>query len=194
MAMDLPQPLIFNAWFRRFEEDVLTQNGFPPTASTPFADFTAWLLGPSGAAWCGGDCGRVLDQALPEAMAPLASRFGPDPARWRWGDAHVAVFADPVLPPLSQRIAQPGDDDTIFRGGMRAGSFEAVHGPGYRGVYDLADLDWSLFITAPGQSGNPASPHARDLLRRWRDGDDVTIGKAAEGGDEDAALSPQLHD
>ncbi len=96
---------------------------------------------------------------------------------------HVAVFADPVLAPLTRRIAQPGDDTTIFRGGSRPGTLDAVHGPGYRGVYDLADLDRSRFIIAPGQSGNPLSRHAGDMLVRWRDGGSVTIGAEAGSGD-----------
>ena len=48
--------------------------------------------------------------------------------------------------------------------------WKSVHGASYRGVYDLADLDRSLFIVTPGQSGNPLSRHARDFLTRWRDG------------------------
>jgi penicillin amidase len=43
-------------------------------------------------------------------------------------------------------------------------------------VYDLADLDRSLFVVAPGQSGNPLSSHAADFLRRWRDGATITLG------------------
>ena len=190
MAMDLPQPLIFNAWIRQFEELALAHNGIPANASRPWADMAAWLLGPHGASWCGGDCGPLLDQALREALPPLAARLGPDPSKWRWGAVHVATFADPVLPPLSQHIPQPGDDTTIFRGGMRPGSFDAVHGPGYRGVYDLADLDRSLFIAAPGESAYPLSRHVADLLRRWRDGENVTIGADATGGDETIALRP----
>ena len=190
MAMDLPQPLIFNAWIQRFEQSALQHNGMPPGAARPWADMAAWLLTPAGASWCDGDCGPLLDQALAEAMSPLAARFGPDPAAWRWGDAHRATFADPVLSPLTQTIPQPGDDTTIFRGGSRPGRFDAVHGPGYRGVYDLAELDRSLFITAPGQSGNPLSPHARDLLRRWRDGGGVRLGPDAGGGTDTIELRP----
>ena len=47
---------------------------------------------------------------------------------------------------------------------------------GYRGVYDLADLDASLFGLAPGQSGNPLSANASSLMRRWRDGEPVRLG------------------
>ncbi len=190
MAMDQPQPLIFNAWVQGFERLALQRNHIPANAARPWADMAAWLLGPQGAAWCGGDCGPVLDAALDAALPPLATRLGPDPAQWRWGDVHVAVFADPVLPPLGHRIPQPGDDTTIFRGGSRPGSFDAVHGPGYRGVYDLADLDRSLFITAPGQSGYPLSRHAGDLLQRWRDGGGVQLGPDAGDGETAVLLPP----
>ena len=63
----------------------------------------------------------------------------------------------------------PGDGTTLDRGGTDE-ALKAVHGASYRGVYDLADLDRSLFMMAPGQSGNPLSRHARDFLTRWRDG------------------------
>ena len=190
MAMDLPQPIIFNAWIQRFERLALERNHIPSNASRPWADMAAWLLGPRGAAWCGGDCGPLLDQALDEALPPLVAQLGPDPAKWRWGDVHIATFADPVLPPLTQRIPQPGDDTTIFRGGSRPGSFEAVHGPGYRGVYDLADLDRSLFIATPGQSGYPLSPHAHDMMRRWRDGGSVMLEPQTAARDATISLSP----
>ena len=55
--------------------------------------------------------------------------------------------------------------------------WKSVHGASYRGVYDLADLDRSLFMMAPGQSGNPLSRHARDFLTRWRDGAMVLLAR-----------------
>jgi penicillin amidase len=175
MALDLPQPIVFNAWMQRFEALVLQQHNIPEGAPRPWAEFAAWVLKPEGAGWCGGDCGALLDQALAEAMPPLAAELGPDPAQWRWGDVHIATFADPVLPGLSNHMEQPGDDTTIFRGGSRPGSLDAVHGPSYRGVYDLSALDRSRFMVVPGESGNPLSPHARDMLVRWRDGETVML-------------------
>jgi penicillin amidase len=75
-------------------------------------------------------------------------------------------------------IPSPGDDSTVDRGGPAYKQFQSVHGPEYRGVYDLADLDRSLFVVAPGQSGNLLTRHARDFLARWRDGDTITLGPA----------------
>lgn len=186
MAMNLPQPLIFNAWIDRFVDLVLQQAGIPRANAGPRSEFAAFVLSPRGAHWCGGDCTTLLAAALEAAIADLSERFGPDPAAWRWGVAHPAVFAHPMLrhiPVLGRlttgRIDSPGDDTTIDRGVPAQGSFESVHGASFRGVYDLADLDRSRFVVAPGQSGNPLSPHARDFLVRWRDGETIMLGPTA---------------
>jgi penicillin amidase len=42
-------------------------------------------------------------------------------------------------------------------------------------VIDLADPERSRFVLAGGQSGNPLSPHYRDLFDLWRRGDGVPI-------------------
>ena len=85
-------------------------------------------------------------------------------------------------------IEQPGDGTTLFRGDMRGQSWAAAHGPSYRGVYDLADLDRSAFAIAPGQSGNPFSGLAGNWLHRWRD--DKTIRLAAS---VEPAATIELH-
>jgi penicillin amidase len=184
MAMALPQPLIFHAWIERFVELVLRDAGISRANAGPRAEFAAFVLSPHGRRWCGGDCAPLLRASLAAALADLRARLGPDPARWRWGEAHQAVFASPFLRAIplvgwltTQRIDTPGDGTTIDCGIPAPGSFNAVHGPEYRGVYDLADLDRSLFVVAPGQSGNPLSGHARDFLRRWRDGRMITLGR-----------------
>ncbi|MDO9499731.1 penicillin acylase family protein, partial [Falsiroseomonas sp.] len=50
-----------------------------------------------------------------------------------------------------------------------------VHGAGYRGVYDFADPDSSVFVISTGQSGHPLSRHYDDLCERWRRGDYVPM-------------------
>jgi penicillin amidase len=207
MARELPQPLIFTAWLQRFVDLVLRDAGIPLADGGPRSEFAAYVLSARdarpgtlkqalqgapnearqgarpGARWCGGDCGVRLRAALEAAVIDLAARFGPDPATWRWGQPHQAVFANPFLAHLPLigrwtefRIASAGSDTTIDRGVPAYGSFESVHGPAFRGVYDLADLDRSLFVVAPGQSGNPLSSHAGDFLQRWRDGTTITLG------------------
>jgi penicillin amidase len=188
MAMDKPQPLIFNAWMRKFRQALLNRLDVTDTNTTygpavPETELLAATLAPDGSARCGGDCGPMLSESLAAVLAELAPRFGADPAAWRWGHAHRAVFANqlfrdmPVLKTWGEtRIAAPGDDNTLFRGGMTPGSFMAVHGASFRGVYDLADLDRSRFVVAPGQSGNIFSRLAWNFLPRWRAGATVTMG------------------
>jgi penicillin amidase len=177
--------LIFNAWMDAFYTAVLRHAGLRTGLGAPESDFLASVLSPDGAHWCDGDCGPMLRDSLVAAMKDLSARFGGDPSAWRWGDAHPAVFAHPllrsipVLGPLTTiSIPSPGDDDTVDRGGLNA-AFQSVHGAAFRGVYDLADLDRSLFMITPGQSGNPLSAHARDFAIRWRDGATITLGPAA---------------
>ncbi len=55
--------------------------------------------------------------------------------------------------------------------------FAAIHGAGFRAVYDLADLARSRFVIATGQSGHPLSPHYGDMMERWRDGGSITLGQ-----------------
>ncbi len=185
MAMDLPQPLIFNAWVQRFYQLVMQRAGIAHLWQAAWEEFTQWVVTPAGAHWCGGDCNKLLAQALQEAVAQLAKTQGPDPAAWRWGRVHRAVFAHPLLGRLpvigafaTSRIPVPGDDTTLFRSGAPLGQLDAVHGPEFRGVYDLANLNDSLFMAAPGQSGDIASRHAWNLLPAWRDGVTIRLGPA----------------
>ncbi len=196
MDIDLPQPLILNAWVRRFNKLVLERGGVPGSGG-PRADFVAWVLSPAGAGWCGGDCGPLLADALASSAAALAERFGPDPSAWRWGQAHEALFPHPILgllpvvgPLTTASIEQPGDDTTVYRGSTRSDGFASVHGAGFRGVYDLADLERSRFIAVPGQSGHQLARHARDKMRRWRDGDTVSLGKQVAVPSDTIRLHP----
>jgi len=186
MTADAPQPLIFNAWTQYFYGAVLAKAGISVSDAGPLLEFVAYVLSPAGAHWCDGDCNPLLQSSLTDALRDLSTRFGSDPATWRWGVAHPAVFTHPLLRaiPILNRyatlsIASPGDDSTVDRGGPAYKQFHSVHGAAYRGVYDLADLDRSLFMMAPGQSGNLLSSHARDFLTRWRDGDTITLGPIA---------------
>ena len=181
MTTDAPQPLIFNAWLRAFRGAVMERAGITNSVG-PGAKFVRFVLTDGEAEWLGTERDALLRASLDSAVAQLSSRFGQDPAAWRWGTAHHTLFAHPLLrhiPGLAWlstfRIPTPGDDSTVLRGTPNE-TFAGVHGAGYRGVYDLADLDRSRFIVAPGQSGHPLSRHAGDLMTRWRDGEAITLG------------------
>ncbi len=197
MTIDAPQPLIFNAWLQYFYGRVLQQGEIPVNDGGPLLEFVGYVLSPAGAHWCGGDCTSMLQASLADAVGDLTRRYGNDPTQWRWGEAHPAIFAHPMLRRLpilgklaTLSIPSPGDDSTIDRGGPAYKQFQSVHGAEYRGVYDLADLDRSLFMMAPGQSGNLLSRHARDFLTRWRDGATITLGPAPDATTATIRLTP----
>lgn len=132
------------------------------------------------------DCNDAMGAAWIRAIADLQQRYGDDPRRWRWGQAHAAraehrPFAK--VPSLAGffnvKVPTGGDTYTVNAGRHNLGDeqapFENVHGASVRAIYDLADLSASRFITPTGQSGNVLSPHYRDWTEQWARGEYVTI-------------------
>jgi penicillin amidase len=96
---------------------------------------------------------------------------------------------------FNREIAVDGGAFTVQRADHRLGSrrpYAAVHGAGYRGIYDLANIDASLYIIATGQSGNLFSPHYDDLLELWASGGYVTIPTDRDRIDRQAATTLTL--
>ena len=183
VRMDRPQALLFNEWMRGIEAALMTLYAVPPGMAGAQSDLIARALGPAEAGWCGAGCDAMLATTLAKAAA------GYDP-EGRWGDVHQAEFPHPLLGrlPLIGRlftwhIEQPGDDTTIYRGSPRGPGWTSVHGPSYRGVYDLADLDRSVFALAPGQSGHFLRHEAASLLPGWRSGTTLKLGPDAKSVD-----------
>ena len=67
-------------------------------------------------------------------------------------------------------VERPGDEHCPNNTRYDAG-FRQVHGATYRQLFDLADWDRALATSAPGQSGQPGSPHYGDLLPLWAKGE-----------------------
>jgi penicillin amidase len=206
MDPDRPEPLIFHAWLRAFGRAALAAGGVPEGAWAPSApEFLRALLGAavradaepeaaaSAAHWCGpGGCAAMARAALEDAVAGLRARHGADPARWRWGEAHVARFEHPLLrlvpgvaPLVRLAVPTPGDGETINRGTLRGGNgpdaFAHVQGAGLRMVFDLGEPGGApRAIIATGQSGHPLSRHWGDLLEPWRNGAMLRLGGTAD--------------
>ncbi len=140
------------------------------------------LLRNPTAQWFGaeGVAGRdvVLRETLDEAVSELTSLLGEDMDDWRWGALHKIRFAHPlaILPGLESlfvaaEIEIGGDEQTIHQGLFEPGAgYNAVVIPSWRHVIDLADVDASVGTNTVGQSGNPASPHYKDLVELWSTG------------------------
>ncbi len=196
MNEHLPEPLIYQAWLRALQ-DRLIRDDLGPLADT-FTHVEPLLIerifrNIDGASiWCDvvqsapvESCTDTARMALDDALLQLTETYGPNPESWRWGDAHLAAQNHPILGEVPVvryfvNITQStsGDDNTLMRGvtkGSGPDPFLNVHGAGYRGVYDFADPDSSVFITSTGQSGHPLSRFYDDLGELWRRGEYVPM-------------------
>ncbi len=196
MNEHLPEPLIYAAWLRALQ-DRLIRDELGPLADD-FARVDPVFLervfrDVDGASkWCDviqsaavETCTDIARMSLDDALLRLKERYGPDIESWRWGDAHQATQDHPVLgriPVLRYfvniRQSTSGGDFTLMRGStstVEPDPFQNVHGPGYRGVYDFADPDSSVFIISTGESGHPLSRHYDDLGVLWRRGEYIPM-------------------
>jgi len=119
----------------------------------------------------------LLAETLRLAVERVQKLLGDDVEAWSWGRIHTATFHHP-LESLGPEVARAFNLGPVPRGGdvntpmntRHDKDFHQVHGATYRHVLDLADWDRGLATSAPGQSGQPGSPHYGDLLPLWTEG------------------------
>lgn len=209
MNEHLPEPLIYAAWMRHLQNRLIRDELGP--LATEFTHLEPLFIervfrNTEGASrWCDvmqsapvETCTDIARISLDEALLELKAKYGPNIESWRWGDAHEALHDHAVLGKtpilnwlMNIRQSTSGGDFTLNRGltsGTGATPFANVNGAGYRGVYDFADPDSSVFIIATGQSGHPLSRHYDDLSELWRRGEyipmslDPELARAAAAG------------
>ena len=177
----------------------------------PFDAMTLISLVKDHPAWCDAkekpdpDCRAAMGRALDGALALLVKRDGADMSQWRWGDEHVAVLTHKVYShiPLLDRVSDlsmpsSGGFYTLDRGGgyeePEDMPFARTQGGGFRGLYDLADLDKSRFMITTGESGHIFSPHYGDLAPLWNDVKSIPIAgteaQLRQSGAKEMVFSP----
>jgi penicillin G amidase len=209
MNEHMPEPLIAEAWLRALQ-DRLARDEIGPLADgflhpEPLFIERAYRNIGGASVWCDviqsaavETCSDLARIALDDALLDLTQRYGPNLESWRWGDAHQATHDHPVLgdvPVLRYfvniRQSTSGGDTTLMRGrtkGEGANPYLNVHAGAYRGVYDFADPDSSVFILSTGQSGHPLSRFYDDQSELWRRGEylpmslDPDLARAAAVG------------
>ena len=133
--------------------------------------------------WCGpASCAEQSSQALTRALDRLSKDQGADPSAWRWGKAHVAISShrplgkSPVLAKVFDvTVPSAGDPFTVNVGSYwlneKTAPFANRHAPSLRVVYDLSDLEQSVFIYQTGQSGVLGSKRYSDMAQFWSQGE-----------------------
>ena len=119
----------------------------------------------------------IIVKALDVAVADLTKRFGADAAKWQYGQEgyHHALISHPLSPAVNAELRQRLDVGPAPRGGdattvgATGNGGNQTSGASFRIVVDLADWERTVGTNTPGQSGDPASPHYRDLFPLWAD-------------------------
>ena len=139
-----------------------------------------WLVAPDGRFGDAPVAGRdaILAASLKETLADLHERFGPDLSTWQYGQEQFkhALIRHPMTAAVSPDVRRRLDVGPLPRGGYggtvhnTGGGDNQTSGASFMIVADTSDWDNSVGLNTPGQSGNPDSPHYRDLFELWARG------------------------
>ena len=196
MAVDSKPALVFSAWYREITRLVYADelgDLFRESWEQRGAFMIATLKGRRGfERWCDDvttsareTCLSLAGRAFDLAAADLGKRYGA-PGGWRWGAAHIAAsdhrplgFVPVVKDFFSITPETPGDSFTVNVGHFfvrdEQRPFANRHAASLRAIYDLADLDRSLYMHSTGQSGNVLSPWYSSFAERWAKVEYITI-------------------
>jgi len=139
-----------------------------------------WLLAPGGEFGDNPTAARdaLLARSLDEAIAELTKKLGPDMNGWRYGQEnyHHALIRHPLADAVNEATRaklnvgpapRGGDSYTITATGT---GDNQTSGGSFKIIADTEDWDNTIGQNNPGQSGNPESPHYRDLFTMWAQG------------------------
>ena len=143
------------------------------------------------------DRDAMLLRTLAAAVADGRARLGAEPARWQWGALHHGYFEHPLSPVMQGAadvgpLAKGGSGSCVMNAGYRATDFRVTSGASFRMVLDVGAWDNSRAINAPGQSGDPRSPHYGDLAPLWAAGEYVPLLYSQPAVDAAARLRIRL--
>jgi penicillin amidase len=197
MVDDRPEPLIVSAWWRAFSRAIYADelgDAFRGNWLSR-AQFVLNVLNDKDrqGRWCDNvrtkaveHCDDLLAATLDSALNDLKKRYGDDMAAWRWGAAHYARHEHRpfgrvswLAPLFDITVPTPGDAYTVNVGRNRmednARPFANTHAASLRAIYDLSNLENSLYIHSAGQSGNVFSPHYRSFTQAWAKGEYIPM-------------------
>jgi penicillin amidase len=187
MDADKAAPLLFAVWAdeltRGLIEPKLGEDVFKAQyGKRHFRLLLENVMQQANSPWCAPKtCAEQSIAALDRALDRIAASQGNTPARWDWGDEHVALSTHkpfgqvPVLRDLfSVSVPSDGDLFTVNVGQYWAGEkylpFANRHAASLRVVYDLSDLEQSQFIYQTGQSGLVWADNYSDMKKEWATG------------------------
>jgi penicillin amidase len=172
---------LFEVWTGRFLGESAVKQLVPEAARASFGRPPATSVIPvlEEGALLGADPVNVRSTIVLDSLGAAWSEaerlMGPDSSQWQWGTLHRADFKPALAIPGrdSERRVGPfpiGGSGTTPNATGWTSDYTFASGPSVRLVMDVGAWDNSVVINNPGQSGDPASPHYRDLFPLWASG------------------------
>jgi len=175
---------IYEMWQRRLVVNVRSllfpKEAQPFLGSPSMKKLIDWLEAPDGRFGADPTGGRdaLLSRSLTEAVAELTKKLGADSDHWNWGQNqyHHALIHHPMTAMLSLEDRAKLDVGPFPRGGdsytvnATGTGDNQTSGGSLKIIADTSNWDNSLGLNNPGQSGDPRSPHYRDLFELWARG------------------------
>ena len=121
---------------------------------------------------------KLMLECLTRAIGVLKNRLGNDMSHWQYGqekNKHIYLthpMSELVNAEMKQKINvgpynRGGNGETVNSTGD---NLNQSTGASFRIIVDTKDWDKALGNNSPGQSGNPESPHYKDLINLWAKG------------------------
>lgn len=188
MKVDSAAALIFNAWADQLTRNLFSRLSYLFTENYGARHFRLPLitqLQNPNSPWCDDPksatvetCQESSNKAFDKALDYLSSEYGKDPSKWSWGNAHTAISEHrpltkvPFLGSLyNLKTPFAGDSFSINVGRLQllrsTNPYETLQAASLRAIYDLSDLEKSVFIYQTGQSGWVQSPMYRNMNPLW---------------------------
>jgi len=116
-----------------------------------------------------------LLQSLSEAVNDLGRKLGDDMNVWRYGQERYkhALITHPLSDAVDDETRRLLNVGPAPRGGNSytlnnsGGGDNQTAGPSFRIIVETGNWDAAVGANNPGQSGDPQSPHYRDLFDLW---------------------------
>ncbi|MEU2034236.1 penicillin acylase family protein [Nocardia amamiensis] len=171
---------LFEMWWTHHLGPAIVRSVAPPAAVPliPYPDPAAihnWLRNPPS----NQARDQLLHDTLRDAYTQLQRTLGPDPLQWSWGALHRNTQPHPLGQLDASWNIGPtpigGSGSTVAAAMYHPADFSPFLGASFRMIIDVGAWDNSICVNTPGQSGNPSSPHYRDLFDLWRRGDYVPM-------------------
>ena len=209
MKVDSVGALIFNAWADQLTRNLFSRLSYLFTENYGARNYRAPLIRQvknPNSPWCDDpktakieSCQESSNKALDKALDYLSKKYGDDPKTWVWGKAHIAISEHrplskvPLLGSLFNiQTPFPGDGFSVNMGRLELiqteNPYQTLQASSLRTIYDLSDLEKSLFVYQTGQSGWVQSKLYRNMNSLWANNEYLPLQMRPEKTDRQLEL------